>query len=239
MKEIIQFENLALEIKRRARQRRMVLVVKPDGTLRVTCNRGLGQKEILRFLEGSKDFIAKNISRHEAERAKHPPKEFISGEEFMFLGRVLPLEVVWGWQSRIRVEALENSLEIRAPLSSQTADRAKAMRLFFRKQAQLHLEEEVAACARSMALYPKKLSIRGQVTRWGSCSSTGMVSLNWKLMAAPVDVIRYVVVHELAHLRHPNHSSDFWELVERHHPGHKVPRRWLRDHEFQIFQQFR
>jgi predicted metal-dependent hydrolase len=239
VKEIIQIENHSLEIKRRARQRRMVLVVKPDGGLRVTCGRGVPKRDILEFIGASHEFIAQNTLRHEAQRQRYPAKEFSSGEDFMFLGRTLPLEIIWGWQRRIQVEPLEDSLEMRAPLASRKEERAKALRQFYRKQAELHLPEEVAACAKVMDLYPKKLSIRGQITRWGSCSSTGMVSLNWKLMAAPVDVIRYVVVHELAHLRHPNHSARFWDLVERHHPDCHEPRRWLRENEFQIFQQFK
>jgi len=238
VKEIIQFENHQLEIKRRARQRRMVLVVKPDGGLRVTCSRGMPQRDIVEFLKGSQEFIAKNILRFEAIRLRHPAKSFVSGEEFMFFGQMRKLEVVWGWQKRVQVEALEDSLEMRAPVTSLPGERAKAMRIFYRKQAALHLPEVMRECAEQMQLFPRRLSIRGQISRWGSCSSTGMISLNWKLMAAPVDVIRYVVVHELAHLQHPNHSARFWALVERHHPA-QTARRWLKDHEFQIFQQFK
>lgn len=216
----------------------MVLTVKPEGGLRLTCARGTSQREIREFVKASEEFIAKSALRFEAKRREHPNKEFVSGEQFLFFGRTLPLDLVWGWQKRVHVEATESTLEMRAPLTSTVDERAKAMRLFFRKQAELHLPEEVAACARLMGLHPAKLTIRGQVTRWGSCSSRGVISLNWKLMAAPVDVIRYVVVHEIAHLEHPNHSSRFWGLVERHFPNYEVSKRWLRENEFRIFRQF-
>ncbi|MDP9400540.1 MAG: M48 family metallopeptidase, partial [Actinomycetota bacterium] len=75
-----------------------------------------------------------------------------------------------------------------------------------------------------------RLAIRGQRTRWGSCSSSGTVSINWRLLLAPEAVLDYVVWHEACHLRVPDHSPRFWALVERHCPGFRDPRRWLREH---------
>ena len=74
---------------------------------------------------------------------------------------------------------------------------------------------------------PVSLAIRNQRTRWGSCSSTGTMSFNWRLVLAPEPVLDYVVWHEACHLVVPNHSRRFWALVERHMPGYREPRRWL------------
>ena len=75
-----------------------------------------------------------------------------------------------------------------------------------------------------------RIRIGGQRTRWGSCSSRGTLSFNWRLVLAPVEVLDYVVVHELCHLRVPNHSRRFWALVERHRPHWRDQRDWLRRH---------
>ena len=74
------------------------------------------------------------------------------------------------------------------------------------------------------------LTIRNQKTRWGSCSSTGAMSFNWRLLLAPEDVLDYVVWHEACHLLVLDHSPRFWSLVERHVPDYDEPRRWLRRH---------
>ena len=76
----------------------------------------------------------------------------------------------------------------------------------------------------------RRIRIAGQRTLWGSCSPRGTLSFNWRLVLAPLDVLDYVVVHELCHLRVPNHSRRFWALVERHRPHSRRQRDWLRDH---------
>jgi predicted metal-dependent hydrolase len=75
-----------------------------------------------------------------------------------------------------------------------------------------------------------RIEIRDQRTRWGSCSSRGTLSFNWRLVLAPFDVLDYVVVHELCHLREPNHSPRFWRLVAERRPGWREQRAWLREH---------
>ena len=75
-----------------------------------------------------------------------------------------------------------------------------------------------------------RIRIGGQRTLWGSCSSRGTLSFNWRLVLAPSEVLDYVVVHELCHLRVPNHSRRFWALVERHRPHWRQQREWLRDY---------
>ncbi len=74
------------------------------------------------------------------------------------------------------------------------------------------------------------ITIRDQKSRWGSCSSRGTLSFNYRLIFAPPKVLDYVVVHELCHLTHMNHSKDFWNMVEQIMPEYKVYKTWLREH---------
>lgn len=76
----------------------------------------------------------------------------------------------------------------------------------------------------------RRIRIGAQRTRWGSCSPTGTLSFNWRLVLAPPEVADYVVVHELCHLRVPNHSRSFWSLLEQHRPQWRDQRAWLREH---------
>jgi hypothetical protein len=88
------------------------------------------------------------------------------------------------------------------------------------------VEEEAPALGVSC----RGVTIRDQRTRWGSCSPRGTLSFNWRLALAPFEVLDYVVVHELCHLREPNHSPRFWQLVATRRPGWREQRAWLRDH---------
>lgn len=238
MREYTQIENYKVEIWRRAFQRTMNLSVRRDGRLRVTCGRRLSQRHITRFVVENETFIQERLREIAAQHAKHPPKKMLTGEEFLFFGDVWRLELVWTWGPKITVHTGDKILEMLAPVSSTLADRQKALQLFYKKQAELHLKERVTALSERMGLFPSHVSIRGQRTRWGSCSSEGAISLNWKLLAAPVDVIDYVIVHELAHIRHLDHSPQFWSLVETFYPDWRLAKLWLKEHEFSIGVQF-
>jgi len=89
---------------------------------------------------------------------------------------------------------------------------------------------EAGRIAADEGFEPARIRVAGQRTRWGSCAPSGTVSLNWRLALAPPAVLDYVVIHELCHLREPNHGPRFWALVELHRPQYPAARRWLRDH---------
>jgi predicted metal-dependent hydrolase len=84
--------------------------------------------------------------------------------------------------------------------------------------------------APTIGVKPQRIQIRDQRSRWGSCSTRGTLSFNWRLVLAPFEVLDYVVVHELCHLREPNHSRRFWKLVEQRRPDWRAQRDWLHEH---------
>lgn len=107
---------------------------------------------------------------------------------------------------------------------------ADAVERWYRARARPHLTALVQRWAPRMGVSPTRVVVRAQVSRWGSASARGQISLNWRLMMAPERIGEYVVVHELAHLVHMDHSPRFWALVEAHWPGHRADREWLRAH---------
>jgi predicted metal-dependent hydrolase len=84
--------------------------------------------------------------------------------------------------------------------------------------------------APALGVSVERIQVRDQRTRWGSCSARGTLSFNWRLVLAPFEVLDYVVVHELCHLREPNHSRRFWRLVESRRPDWRTQRDWLHEH---------
>jgi predicted metal-dependent hydrolase len=88
--------------------------------------------------------------------------------------------------------------------------------------------------AKALGVTYTRLTMRDQRSRWGSCSSKGTLSFNWRLVLAPHDVLDYVVVHEICHLVELNHGPDFWALVERRRPGYRESKAWLDEHGWEI-----
>lgn len=114
------------------------------------------------------------------------------------------------------------------PLYALTETEKKALEKRLRKDARLYFEKRAAHYAQLLGVSYGSLTIRGQKTRWGSCSGRGNLSFNWRLMLAPPQVADYVAAHEVCHLKHMNHSPAFWQTVEQVFPGYRECRKWLR-----------
>ncbi|HZT16272.1 MAG TPA: M48 family metallopeptidase [Gaiellaceae bacterium] len=103
-----------------------------------------------------------------------------------------------------------------------------------RREARARIELIAQSEAAALGVAYRRLTIRDQVSRWGSCSSAGALSFNWRLVLAPHDVLDYVVVHEVCHLVEHNHGARFWRLVERRRPGYRESKAWLDEHGWEI-----
>jgi predicted metal-dependent hydrolase len=155
------------------------------------------------------------------------------------------LEVPWGEPARLTVPRWMSRGDVDRVLEEKRAwieaeRRRQVPRLGLERRAVSESEARFAARELTSALAEeeaerlgvtyRRIRIGGQRTLWGSCSSRGTLSFNWRLVLAPFEVLDYVVVHELCHLRVPGHSRRFWALVERHRPDWREQRDWLREH---------
>jgi predicted metal-dependent hydrolase len=103
-----------------------------------------------------------------------------------------------------------------------------------RREARARIELIAQSEAVALGVRYKRLTIRDQVSRWGSCSSAGSLSFNWRLVLAPHDVLDYVVVHEVCHLVEHHHGPAFWALVEKRRPHYRESRAWLDEHGWEL-----
>ena len=119
-------------------------------------------------------------------------------------------------------------------LTQAETRRLKKKKKRYRSTARSILENRVAYYHRFTGGNYTSVTVRDQKTRWGSCSSRGTLSFNYRLIFAPPIVLDYVVVHELCHLTHMNHSKDFWNMVESVMPDYREQRKWLREHAMEL-----
>jgi predicted metal-dependent hydrolase len=154
------------------------------------------------------------------------------------------LEVPWGAPARLTIPRWMSAAEAERVLADkrpwlEEQRRRQVPRLGLERLSVSESEARVAARelvsmlaeeeAERVGVAYQRIRIGGQRTLWGSCSARGTLSFNWRLVLGPPDVLDYVVVHELCHLRVPNHSRRFWNLVERHRPAWRDQRDWLRE----------
>jgi len=202
---------------RHRRARRYVLRVLPDGTVRVTVPRSGDRSHALAFLRRELRWV--DLQRYAAAR---------NAGAILFRGELLPLRAGAG-PSAGTVHVGTECVQIR---TGESAKQAASRHL--RVLASRELRERLLALVDRLRLVVKRVTIRNQQTRWGSCSPEGAIALNWRLVQMPDSVRDYILIHELMHLCERNHSRRFWTLVERACPDHRIARRWLKAHEGEL-----
>jgi predicted metal-dependent hydrolase len=205
----------------RSKRRTIAIIVRRDGAVVVRAPLKAPEAQIRRFVESK----ARWVNEKKAEAAKHAPKtarKFTTGEEFLFLGQKYPLRVIEGQKAGIRFEAAFILTKIALPNAKLIFEK------WYRTAARKVLSERLQLYAKKFGLRYEKIRISSARTRWGSCSPKGTLSFTWRLVMAPPEVVDYVIVHELAHLKVKNHSKTFWAEVARMMPEYKRHVAWLR-----------
>lgn len=234
-KETLRFFEHEVEVWREPRRRRLVLTMHPDRPLRVRTNRGTAPDEILKFLLAKKDWIEKNTEKFRALEQRFPRPRMREGEIFPFCGEFKYLQFVPGSGKRFSLRIEDGFLICTRPEEFAGPEAEKdfftALKAFYKREAQAFLTARLEFWASETGLRPRRLIFRANQTRWGSCTSAGHISLNWKLICQAPALMDYVIVHELCHLRHLNHSADFWNLVESYLPSYREVEEVLDDQE--------
>jgi hypothetical protein len=213
---------------RHPRARRYVLRVLADGTPSVTIPRWGSKREALAFLEAQRDWVARQRARQAERERLRPPRDWCDGRSVLLAGRRVTLRR--GASARAGVVEQEDALVV-TPRARDGDDLRHVASAWMLGRARRVLPARVRELAARFDLTVTQVSIRNQRARWGSCATGGRISLNWRLVQTPDAVRDYVLIHELMHLRQPNHSRRFWALVARACPDYDTARRWLRAHE--------
>ena len=210
-------EPLDYTIRRSTRARRVRIRVDPDASIEVVLPARAPQREAALAVKELRPWIDRRIAEANAARTRlqSPPGTV------PFLGAQLRLHSDEG---RTRAHRKGEHLHVPAERIAQ----AEALERWYRAQARAQIAPRLDQATQHLGRPYTKLTIRNQRTRWGSCSTTGAMSFNWRLLLAPEPVLDYVIWHEACHLVVMDHSRRFWALVERHVPGYREPRRWLR-----------
>ncbi len=208
---------------RNTRARRYFLRLHDDGTARVTVPRGGSLTEAQDFAQRNRAWLERQLQ----QRAARPKisHEWRIGTEIYFRGELVKIVADANDESGMlclggeRVKMVNAEMDLRPALE----------RHLWRLAAQ-ELPPKVLEFARQHQLSVRRISVRNQKSRWGSCSRRGTISLNWRLIQTPAFVRDYILLHELMHLRELNHSPRYWREVERACPDYQTAERWLKQH---------
>lgn len=211
----------------RTRRRKTADIRVEEGMVSVVVPLNTSTEKIDQLLVNKRLWIKEKIAL-QRELAPASDKQFISGEAFPYLGRNYRLKVEQG--SFTPVKLLQGRLVVQTPQGNQQPHLIRsALVRWYKRQAEHKLREKVARYAPIVGVKPTAINIRSFKARWGSCTAQGEVEFNWLIMLAPNRMVDYVVIHELCHLIHHDHSPEFWRELGRVMPDYQQCREWLRE----------
>jgi predicted metal-dependent hydrolase len=216
--------ELSYEIRRSTKRKNLTITVERDRSVVVHAPANVPEEAIRQLVDKKRPWLFEKLHHEKKyQLLPHPPgKELVNGEAALYLGR------------SYRIEIVDDSVGIRFAGKfliprSYTRQRRQVLRQWYVERAREKILPRVRSQAKGLGVVFKQANINDSRYRWGSCTPRNTLNFNWRLIKAPMFVIDYVIVHELAHLIEANHTPRFWNIVRAQMPAMERARGWLRD----------
>jgi predicted metal-dependent hydrolase len=208
------------------------IIVERDRSILVRAPRNVSAEEIQRMLEEKKLWLYEK-TRH---AQKYPPepvrKEFVAGETILYLGRNYRLELTDDDSKEVRFDSCFYVSRI------QKAKVGDLFQAWYMERAKEKLIPRIRHFADAMGVTYNQLLVSDLRYRWASCTPKNNLNFNWRIIKAPMNVVDYLIVHELAHLLESNHSPKFWNIIAVQVPRYEKPKEWLKNFGYKLEEDF-
>ena len=196
----------------------VTLKVKRDGSIHLTVPEAATDDYIERVIDNKQDWIESQLKHFNENYEKPKEKEMVSGESFRYLGKSYRLKIVQSNKEYVRL--YRGYIEIHVKNKNNTAKKQELLKKWYQEKAKKKFAELVHEYEQIVKEEVNNIRVITMQTRWGSCNvESGNINLNLELIKKPRYCIEYVILHELAHLKYPNHSKQFWDYMSVHMPN--------------------
>lgn len=222
-------KDIAYEIVR-SRRATADIVIERDGRVLVRAPESLPDEWIEDMVEAKRSWIYRNLAEWRDLNATRVLREYRNGEGFLYLGRSYRLLLVADQKDPLLLK--NGRFSLRRDLVDEGAIEAAkaAFRDYYLSRGEERIARRVNYYAPKVGVTPRDINVRELGNRWASCSPNGNLAFHWKCMMAPQTIIDYIVVHELCHFHHLDHTDAFWNEVDKVIPAHRERKEWLRMH---------
>jgi len=197
------------------------------GNIEVQAPKGTSLEHVLQFLEEKWDWIGQKSKEMKDRMIGPKEKVYNDGENFLYLGREYPIQISQDIDLKQDHVVFEgDKLHIYVKQLEEEKVR-QALKRFYYQQCKVLVERSIQSYQSNFKTKPRSVRIADNNSNWGTCNSRLQLTFNWKLAMAPLEVIDYVVVHEMCHMVHLNHDRSFWRLVGKMIPDYKEMENWL------------
>jgi predicted metal-dependent hydrolase len=205
----------------------MRITVDHYGNIEVQAPKGTPDEKVLQLLENERDLIQQKVKEMKARMSGPLEKTYEDGESFLYLGESYPIRIFQNKTIEQDYVVFEGD-HLQIHVRHLEKERIKqALKRFYYQQCKALVEMRVASNQSHFKTKPRSIRITDTKTTWGTCDSKLQLTFNWRLAMAPMQVIDYVVVHEMCHMVHLNHDRSFWRLVGKIIPDYKEQENWL------------
>ncbi|TRX53993.1 M48 family metallopeptidase [Thalassomonas sp. M1454] len=230
----------------RSNKRKTVSLQVKASKVRVLAPTSICQNEISRLVASKAQWLWRKIDEQQLHLSNKSERQFCSGEIFYYLGAPYKLDirllnkvdkaVELDLDKQVIIINLDNTHLDKQPNEEKQKQLAKQqLQHWLVEQAHLLFTQRIDELQKITGITIQSLKIRHYKSRWGSCDAKHRINLNWLLIMAPMSVIDYVIIHELCHIKHLNHSAKFWQLVKRFFPNPDAAKVWLKQHQSHLY----
>jgi predicted metal-dependent hydrolase len=225
----LEVDGLWFEVRRSDRRRTMQITVERSGELFIVAPSKVVDQQLIEFVEEKLLWVHTKLEEKARLQQRAPDKEFVDGEGFLYLGKSYRLRLI----DRQLVDLhLKNG---RFCLRRSSVHRGREVFVsWYARRAQQWFERQVAEQANLMSVEVKEVKVQDLGFRWASFGADGRVFFHWKAILLPPRIAQYIVVHELAHAHHRDHSANFWIKVDQHLPDWRSRKSWLAENGIQV-----
>ena len=210
MSEMLEVGGLIFEVRRSLRRKTLGLTVDRGKELLIHAPENTTEHELTRWTRSKLLWVHRKLALKEELALQVRAPEFVSGENFSYLGRNYRLKIVRELTEPLRFDGKYFWL------TADARDQAEVhFRRWYIRTGRGWLSERTAALARKTGTVASRIEVRELGFRWGSCGQNGVLLFNWRLLQLPVRLIDYIIVHELVHLQEPHHGPEFWQAIDR------------------------
>jgi predicted metal-dependent hydrolase len=217
-------DNFNINIKKTDRKKTVSFQVE-KGLVKILVPKNLDKTKLDNIIKSKSKWIKNKLSKVD-EILPHKKKYYVSGEDFMYFGKHYKLKIIKGKKYNIKLSDKYLTIIIKSHTKDDKIKRI--LKNWYFESADKYLKVITSELSLKYDLNFKSVKVRNYKSRWGSCSSIGSIFYNWKIIMAPKKVIRYVVLHELAHTKIHNHSPRFWSYLKSIYEDINYPKAWLK-----------
>ena len=216
-------QNLSVQVVRTKRIKTASIQIR-DGLVRALVPDQISDFKVETLIKKRMPWIRKKLE-DESKIIIPSTKEYVSGESLTYLGKNYRLKVIAS--SKCSVKLISGYIEVSTPKKSPNKIK-ELLTQWYIDHAIKRLKDKTDRYANIIGVSPSTVSVRDYKSKWGSCSSDGKISYNWRIIMSPHRIVDYIVIHELCHMLEHNHSKDFWQHVSNNCRDYKEYRNWLK-----------